>query len=109
MRLTKLLYAATVVTALTACDFNEGPMEEAGEEVDETYQEALTEVEETAEEMTERLEESREEARKIMQESKRETQAVMRDTADALDENLNEKQTTPAPEQDSPAPAKTTP
>lgn len=50
----KLLMAAMLIvgaTAITACDRNEGPMEEAGESLDESFENAKESYEEGVEEV----------------------------------------------------------
>ena len=46
MLIRSMLVAGLSLTALAACDTNDGPLEEAGEDIDNTIEEAGDEIEE---------------------------------------------------------------
>ena len=58
MKKLPMVFASAVVAfSLAACDSNDGPMEEAGEKIDEGYGEVVDSVEEAADKVEEKADE----------------------------------------------------
>jgi len=56
-KLAMVFASAIIATSLSACDSNDGPMEEAGEKVDEGYGEVMDSVEDAADEVEKKADE----------------------------------------------------
>ncbi|RLQ20639.1 hypothetical protein DWB85_16695 [Seongchinamella sediminis] len=58
MKKLSTIFASTLLAlSLSACDSNDGPMEEAGEKIDEGYGEVVDSVEEAADEVEKKADE----------------------------------------------------
>lgn len=56
-KLAVLLASAGMVLSMSACDSNDGPMEKAGEKLDEGYGEVVDSVEDAADEIEDKADE----------------------------------------------------